>query len=130
MATYITVADVDSILGAGWAPDADKEEAVFEANAYLTALNLTGVDMDDIPDDVKQAGARLAKCASQGKLYQQQTEGSLEAKTVKAGSVSMSKTFGSIDKTSTTAQPACVQLALALLTPWRSNPFAFAVKRG
>lgn len=130
MATFITVADVDSILGAGWAPDADKEEAVFEANAYLTALNLTGVDMDDIPDDVKQAGARLAKCASQGKLYQQQTEGSLEAKTVKAGSVSTSKTFGSIDKTSTTAQPACVQLALALLTPWRSNPFAFAVKRG
>lgn len=130
MATYITVADVDSILGAGWAPDADKEEAVFEANANLTSLNLIGIDMDDIPDDVKQAGARLSKCASQGKLYVQQTEGSLEAKTVKAGSVSTSKTFGSIDKTSTVAQPACVQLALALLTPWRSNPFAFAVKRG
>ncbi|MNH35096.1 hypothetical protein D3C79_957490 [compost metagenome] len=86
--------------------------------------------MDDLPDDVKQAGARLAKCASQGKLYQQQTEGSLEAKTVKAGSVSTSKTFGAIDKTSAVAQPSCVQLALALLTPWRSNPFAFAVKRG
>lgn len=130
MATYITGADVDSILGAGWAPEADKAEAVFEANAYLTSLNLVGIDMDDIPDDVKQAGARLAKFASQGKLYQQQTEGSLEAKTVKAGSVTTSKTFGSIDKTTTAAQPACVQLALALLTPWRSNPFAFAVKRG
>ncbi len=130
MATYITVADVDTILGAGWAPAEAKDEAVFEANAYMTSLNLVGIDMDDIPDDVKQAGARLAKCASQGKLYQQQTEGSLEAKTVKAGSVSTSKTFGSIDKTSTAAQPACVQLALALLTPWRSNPFAFAVKRG
>ncbi|BBV96462.1 protein singed [Pseudomonas monteilii] len=130
MATYITVADVDSILGADWAPDADKDEAVFEANAYMTSLNLTGIDMESIPDDVKQAGARLAKCAAQGKLYQQQTEGSLEAKTVKAGSVTTSKTFGSIDKTSAAAQPACVQLALALLTPWRSNPFAFAVKRG
>lgn len=130
MATYITVADVDAILGSDWAAPELKEEAVFEANAYLTALNLVGIDMDDIPDDVKQAGARLAKCASQGQLYQQQTEGSLEAKTVKAGSVSTSKTFGSIDKTSTVAQPACVQLALALLTPWRSNPFAFAVKRG
>ncbi|MDM9589574.1 protein singed [Pseudomonas asiatica] len=130
MATYITVADVDSILGAAWAPDADKEEAVFEANAYLTALNLVGIDMEGIPDDVKQAGARLAKCASQGKLYQQQTEGSLEAKTVKAGSVTTSKAFGSIDKASAAAQPACVQLALALLAPWRSNPFAFAVKRG
>lgn len=130
MATYITVADVDNILRAGWAPDGAKDEAVFEANAYMTSLNLIGIDMDNLPDDVKQAGARLAKCASQGKLYQQQTEGSLEAKTVKAGSVSTSKTFGSIDKTSTAAQPACVQLALALLTPWRSNPFAFAVKRG
>lgn len=130
MATYITVADVDSILGVGWAPEADKEEAVFEANAYLTSLNLVGIDMSTIPDDLKQAGARLGKCASQGKLYQQQTEGSLEAKTVKAGSVSTSKTFGSIDKNSTVAQPACVQLALALLMPWRSNPFAFAVKRG
>ena len=130
MAIYITVADVDNILGAVWAPAESKDEAVFEANAYLTALNLVGIDMDDIPDDVTQAGARLAKCASQGKLYQQQTEGSLEAKTVKAGSVSTSKTFGSIDKTSTAAQPACVQLALALLTPWRSNPFAFRVSRG
>ncbi|WP_256805032.1 protein singed [Pseudomonas putida] len=130
MATYITVADVDAILGPAWAADEAKAEAVFEANAYLTSLNLVGIDMDDIPDDVKQAGARLAKCASQGKLYQQQTEGSLEAKTVKAGSVTTSKTFGSIDKTTTAAQPACVQLALALLTPWRSNPFAFAVKRG
>ncbi|MGO0694190.1 protein singed [Pseudomonas guariconensis] len=130
MANYITVADVDAILGPDWAVPELKDEAVFEANAYLTALNLVGIDMDNIPDDVKQAGARLAKCASQGKLYQQQTEGSIEAKTVKAGSVSTSKTFGSIDKTSTVAQPACVQLALALLTPWRSNPFAFAVKRG
>jgi hypothetical protein len=130
MATYITVADVDAILGPDWEAPELKDEAVFEANAYLTALNLVGIDMDNIHDDVKQAGARLAKCASQGKLYQQQTEGSLEAKTVKAGSVSTSKTFGSIDKASTVAQPACVQLALALLAPWRSNPFAFAVKRG
>lgn len=130
MATYITAADVDSILEPAWAADEAKIEAVFEANAYLTALNLNGIDMGDIPNDVKQAGARLAKCASQGKLYQQQTEGSLEAKTVKAGSVSTSKTFGSIDKASAVAQPACVQLALALLTPWRSNPFAFRVSRG
>ncbi|OWQ36498.1 protein singed [Pseudomonas sp. DrBHI1] len=130
MATYITVSEVDATLGPDWAAPELKDEAVFEANAYLTSLNLVGIDMDSIPADVKEAGARLAKCASQGKLYQQQTEGSLEAKTVKAGSVSTSKTFGSIDKTSTVAQPACVQLALALLTRWRSNPFAFAVKRG
>lgn len=130
MATYITVADVDAILEPDWAATGLKEEAVFEANAYLTALNLAGIEMSNIPDDVKKAGARLAKCASQGQLYVQQTEGSLESKTVKADSVSTSKTFGSIDKAGSLAQPAAVQLALAILAPWRSNPFAFAVKRG
>jgi len=130
MAIYITVADVDANSGTDWTTEDKKAGAVMQANAYLTSLNLVGVDKDNVPDDVKQAGAQLAKCAAEGKLYQQQTEGSLEAKTVKAGSVSTSKTFGSIDRTSAAAQPPCVQLALALLTPWRSNPFAFAVKRG
>lgn len=130
MAIYITVADVDAILGPSWAGAELKDEAVFEANAYLTALNLVSIDMDNIPEEVEQAGARLAKCASQGKLYVQQTEGSLESKTVKADSVSTSKTFGSIDKAGSLAQPAAVQLALAILAPWRINPFAFAVKRG
>ncbi|MFB1630167.1 protein singed [Pseudomonas sp. AP-1] len=130
MAIYITVADVDAILGPSWAGAELKDEAVFEANAYLTALNLVSIDMDNIPEEVEQAGARLAKCASQGKLYVQQTEGSLESKTVKADSVSTSKTFGSIDKAGSLAQPAAVQLALAILAPWRTNPFAFAVKRG
>ncbi len=130
MATYISVADVNTILGSAWTTEDKKAGAVMQANAYLNSLNLMGVGMDDIPEEVKQAGAQLAKCASEGKLYQQQTEGSLEAKTVKAGSVSTSKSYGSIDRTSAAAQPSCVQLALALLTPWRSNPFAFAVKRG
>jgi hypothetical protein len=130
MATYITVAEVDVILGADWAAEEKKARAVMLANAYMTSLNLSGIDMDAIPDDVKQAGAELSKVAADGKLYQQQTEGSLEAKTVKAGSVSTSRTFGSLDSSKVVAQPADVQFALALLTPWRSNPFAFSVSRG
>lgn len=130
MATYITVADVDAILGTDWAPDDKKARAVLQANAYLTSLNLVGVDMDDIPDEVKQAGAELAKVASEGKLYQQQTEGSLEAKTVKAGSVSTSKTFATLDSSKIIAQPGDVQFALALLSPWRSSTFSFRVDRG
>jgi hypothetical protein len=129
MATYITVADVDAILGSAWAPDDKKARAVLQANAYLNSLNLVGVDMDSIPDEVRQAGAELAKVASEGKLYQQQTEGSLEAKTVKAGSVTTSKTFASFDTSKLIAQPGDVQFALALLAPWRSNPFAFSVYR-
>lgn len=129
MATYITVADVDAILGADWAAEDKKARAVMQANAYVTSLNLVGIDMDAIPDEVRQAGAELAKVASEGKLYQQKTEGALEAKTVKAGSVSTSKTFASLDSSKIIAQPSDVQFALALLAPWRSSPFAFNVYR-
>jgi hypothetical protein len=129
MATYITVADVDAILGSDWTTEDKKARSVMQANAYLTSLNLVGVDMDAVPEGVKQAGAELAKVASEGKLYQQKTEGSLEAKTVKAGSVTTSKTFASLDSSKIIAQPGDVQFALALLSPWRSNPFAFSVYR-
>nr|WP_315436115.1 protein singed [uncultured Pseudomonas sp.] len=129
MATYITVADVDAILGASWAPDDKKARAVLQANAYLTSLKLVGVDMDAIPEEVKQAGAELAKTAADGKLYQQKTEGSLEAKTVKAGSVSTSKTFASIDTSRLIAQPGDVQFALALVNPWMRSAYSFDVYR-
>ena len=129
MATYITVADVDATLGPAWATEDKKSRAVLQANAYLTSLNLAGVDMGVIPDEVKQAGAELAKIAAEGKLYQQKTEGSLEAKTVTAGSVTTSKTFASLDSSKIIAQPGDVQFALALLAQWRSSPFAFSVYR-
>lgn len=129
MATYITVADVDAILGTDWAPDDKKARAVLQANAYLTSLSLIGVDMAAIPEDIKQAGAELAVVASQGKLYQQQTEGTLASKTVKAGSVSTSKTFASIDSSKSTALPDGVQFALGLLEPWRVSSFSFNVYR-
>ena len=129
MAPYITVADVDAILGATWTTEDKKARAVLQANAYLTSLNLVGVDMDAIPDEVKQAAAELAVVASQGKLYQQHTEGSLEAKTVKAGSVTTSKTFASIDSSKSTSLPDGVQFALGLLGQWRASSFSFNVYR-
>jgi hypothetical protein len=129
MATYITVADVDGILGPDWTTPEKKDRAVMQANAYLTSLNLTGIDMDAIPEEVKQAGAELAKCAANGALYQQQSSGSLEAKTVKAGSVTTSKTFGALDSSSTKAQAEGIQFALALLNPWLRSSFGFDVWR-
>jgi len=129
MATYITVADVDTILGATWTTEDKKVRAVMQANAYLTSLKLVGIDMDAIPEDVKLAGAELAQTAALGKLYQQTTEGALEAKTVKAGSVTTSKTFASFDSSKTTALPDGVQLALALLNPWMASAFSFNVYR-
>jgi len=129
MATYITVADVDTILGSTWTTEDKKVRAVMQANAYLTALKLAGIDMDAIPEDVKLAGAELAQTAVLGKLYQQTTEGALEAKTVKAGSVTTSKTFASFDSSKTTALPDGVQFALALLNPWMASAFSFNVYR-
>lgn len=129
MATYITVADVDTLLGMDWTTPEKKDRAVMQANAYLTSLNLSGIDIDAIPDEVKQAGAELAQVAATGKLYQQHTEGSIEAKTVKAGSVTTSKTFGSINSSSTQAQAEGIQFALALLDPWLGSSFGFDVYR-
>lgn len=129
MATYITVADVDAILGATWTTEDKKVRAVMQANAYLTSLKLVGIDMDAIPEDVKLAGAELAQTAALGKLYQQTTEGVLEAKTVKAGSVTTSKTFASFDSSKTIALPDGVQFALALLNPWMASAFSFNVYR-
>lgn len=129
MATYITVADVDAALGADWAPEDKKARAVMQANAYLTSLKLSGVDMESIPEEVKQAGVELAQVAADGKLYEQKTEGTLAAKTVKAGSVSTSKTFASLDTSKSTVLPDGVQFALALLDPWRVSSYGFDVYR-
>ncbi|MFW3166281.1 protein singed [Pseudomonas syringae pv. syringae] len=129
MATYITVADVDAALGASWAPESQKARAVMQANAYMTSLSLAGVDMKAIPEEVVQAGVELAQVAASGKLYQQQTEGAVASKTVKAGSVSTSKTFASIDTGKSTSLPDGLQFALALLAPWQSSAFSFNVYR-
>ncbi|MGX0957396.1 hypothetical protein AB7M18_003524 [Pseudomonas viridiflava] len=129
MATYITVADVDAALGADWTTEDKKTRAVMQANAYLTSLKLSGVDMESIPDEVKQAGIEIAKVAADGKLYQQQTEGTVASKTVKAGPVSTSKTFASLDTEKSTSLPDGLQFALALLDPWRASGYSFDVYR-
>lgn len=129
MATYITAADVDELLGTDWAAPDKKARAVMQANAFLTALNLQGVT-GNTPEDVKQAGALLASAAAAGVLYKQQTEsGALTSKTVDADGVRVTKSYASGQNTVGSLLPEDVQLALALLKPWRSNPMAFRVYR-
>ncbi len=129
MTTYITVADVDELLGAAWADETVKPKSVLQANAYLTGLNLQGIT-DKTPEDVKQAGAYLASFASAGLLYTQQSEsGLLTGKTVEADGVRVTKSYASSQSIGNAALPADIQLALALLKPWRSNPQAFRVYR-
>ncbi len=130
MTTYVTVEDVDGVLGTEWTTAEKKASAVLQANAYMTSLNLQGIDLTAMPEDVTTAGAYLAKSAAEGTLYKQQTEsGSLTSRTVDADGVRGSKTYASSQNTAYSLLPADVQLALSLLGQWRSNPLAFRVYR-
>lgn len=126
---YITVADVDAALGAAWADEAGKARFVAMANAYLSGLILCYVPSEAVPEAIVMAGVELAAAAAAGELYQQKTEGEVLSKSVKAGSVSSSKTFASLNGTRD-ALPARIQYALALIAPWKTSGFSFAVHRG
>lgn len=71
MTVYITIQDVDELLGDTWAAADKKGKAVLQANTWMTALNLQDIDPEHIPEEVKQAGAFIASVAAAGNLYQQ-----------------------------------------------------------
>lgn len=64
---YITVAQVDALLGAGWAGTGDPARAVLMANTWLSAKPLPA--FDEVPAAVVQAGAEIAREAASGALY-------------------------------------------------------------
>lgn len=124
MTDFITVADVDAQLGPDWAGAGDPVLAVTMANAWLTAKIKRAVP-DPVPDEIKTAGAQVAKEAAAGKLYTN-TQKEVQSKTVSAQSgTSVSKTYvsGSVD------QSAAVNFALALLEPWIKRSGVMMLKR-
>lgn len=130
MTTFITVADVDELLGADWTAEENKAKAVLMANAWLTGLNLR-VCHDEIPADVKLAGAYAALSAANGGLYQQKTDsGVVTSKSVDADGVSVSRSFAELATNSTALLNSDLQLALALLRPYGANPSQIRVVRG
>ena len=70
MTVYITIRDVDELLGIPGCRR-QKGKAVLQANTRMTALNLQDIDPEHIPEEVKQAGAFIASVAAAGNLYQQ-----------------------------------------------------------
>ncbi|MCO7515715.1 hypothetical protein NJF44_10670 [Pseudomonas guariconensis] len=124
MTDFITVADVDSLLGPGWAGSGDPVLAVAMANAWLTAkINRTVAD--PTPDAIKLAGAQVAKEAAAGNLYKA-TEKEVLSKTVSATvGTSVSKTYaqGSTDLT------AGENFALDLIAPWTRRSGTVLLKR-
>lgn len=90
MTNYITVAQVNELLGATWVPEDQKARAVLMANTWLTNLGLP--EFDPIPGDVIQAGAEIAREAAAGNIYSSIETGVL-SKSVDADGVSSSKSY-------------------------------------
>ena len=122
MTEYITIAQVDGLLGSGWTTEDKKARAVLMANAWLTERLTVG--FSDVPDAVVQAGAEISQLAASGGLYGAQ-EREVVSTSVTAGPVQSSKTFREGSK----ALSAAESFALALIKPW-SNKGQVKLVRG
>ncbi len=111
MTEYITTADVDALLGAGWEGTGDAARAVLESNAWLTSRGV--IASDPVEDAIKQAGAYLAERAAAGNLYAD-TSGNIKSKSVQAGSVSTSTEY----MDGSTSSAGIMRLVLDLLRPY------------
>lgn len=123
MTTYITVEQVDALLGPTWAPDDQKARAVLMANTWLTNLGLP--EFDPVPDDVIQAGAEIAREAAAGNIYGSKETGVL-SKSVNADGVSSSKTYSESSRTISAGE----SFALALLAHYLNSSGQTKIVRG
>lgn len=114
MTDFITIAQVDSLLGVEWTTEDKKPRAVLMANTWLTER--VREVFNPTPDAIIQAGAEIAREAASGSLYGAQAR-EVVGTSVKAGSVSTSKTFAEGSKTMTAGE----SFALALIRPWVST---------
>lgn len=123
MTIYITVEQVDSLLGPTWAPDDQKARAVLMANTWLTNLGLP--EFDPVPDDVIQAGAEIAREAAAGNIYGSKETGVL-SKSVNADGVSSSKTYSESSRSISAGE----SFALALLAHYLNSSGQTKIVRG
>ncbi|WP_054882163.1 hypothetical protein [Pseudomonas sp. NBRC 111128] len=123
MTIYITVEQVDALLGLTWAPDDQKARAVLMANTWLTNLGLP--EFDPVPDDVIQAGAEIAREAAAGNIYGSKETGVL-SKSVNADGVSSSKTYSESSRTISAGE----SFALALLAHYLNSSGQTKIVRG
>ena len=80
---FVTIEDVDTILGATWAAQDKKASAIQDANDWLNGMKLCK-GLDPIVDPIKRAGAYLSRLSSQDLLYTTQNDGVVTEKTVSA----------------------------------------------
>lgn len=85
---FVTIEDVDTIIGDTWTTQDKKAMATNQANVWLSAKKFCK-GLDPIDDAIKQAGAYLAKMSSTGGLYVAREEGLVSESSVKADIVSV-----------------------------------------
>ncbi|MGC1020266.1 protein singed [Pantoea agglomerans] len=130
MRTFITITQVDTLLGSGWTDDSKKSRSVLAANAWMNGLNLH-IKGDAIPEDVVQAGAFAAQAAANGGLFQQKTDsGVLTSRSVEVDGAKVSKSYAELSTNSTALLDSDLQLALALLKPYEASTLQRRVNRG
>lgn len=123
MTEYITIAQVDELLGADWAAEDKKARAVLMANTWLNAKPLPA--FSEVPSAVVRAGAEIAREAAAGALYGA-TETGVTSKSVTAGDVSSSKSYSSNSRKLTAGEV----FAEALLRPYLGNASQIRLVRG
>ena len=80
---FVTIEEVDTILGTTWAAQEKKSAAVQDANDWLNGMKLCK-GLDPIADPIKRAGAYLSRLSSQDLLFATQADGVVTEKTVSA----------------------------------------------
>ena len=80
---FVTIEDVDTILGATWAAQDKKAASIQDANDWLNGMKLCK-GLDPIADPIKRAGAYLSRLSSQDLLFTTQNDGVVTEKTVSA----------------------------------------------
>ena len=112
MVDYVTKADVDATLGAGWEGAGDADRAVKQANAWLSA-QLNSRTFTTVPTEVVEAGSELARMSAKGTLYAD-SDGDVKREMVKVGEVEVSTEYQDRSR----ATNGTLKYVRALLKPW------------
>ena len=113
---YVTSTTIAASLNdVDWSATGNEAQAVLMANAWLNQHRLPSYT-DAVPEQILAAGAYIAQEVIAGNMYQGRKDGLITSKSVKAGSVSSSKTYAiGVDGQAISAGE---QMALALIAPF------------
>ncbi|MGO2336763.1 hypothetical protein [Providencia sp.] len=124
---FITEQEAEQAIGETWTSqtESDKARLLAQSEAYLIARNVKPYnDTDDVPVALKLASYEIIKGIINKQLYQGQSQ-ELKAKTVKGGSVEVSKTYqdGSYELN------AAEQYIQDLIKPYSKRPSVVFLKK-